>query len=151
MRAALLALAAVLLAGPAWASPADEIRQRLEQWRDDFNAGRTEPVCDLFAPDIVSSYQGRPDLDHAGICTQLARAMAVPDRRLRYDVQIQDILVDGDLAAVRLVWTLVVDTAAGSQTTRDQGLDIFRRQADRIWRIVRFIAYPLPDDAPGVR
>lgn len=151
MRAALLALAAVLLAGPAWASPADEIRQRLEQWRDDFNAGRTKPVCDLFAPDIVSSYQGRPDLAHAGICAQLARAMAVPDRRLRYDVQIQDILVDGDLAAVRLVWTLVVDTAAGTETTRDQGLDVFRRQADGAWRIVRFIAYPLQDDAPGVR
>lgn len=149
MRSAWLALAAMLLAGPAWASPEDEVRHRLEQWRDDFNAGRTDRVCELFAPDLVSSYQGRADLDHAGICTLLTRALAVPDRTLRYEVEIQDILVDGDLAAVRLIWIFEVKTAAGSEISRDQGLDVFRRQPDGAWRIVRFIAYSLPDTGPS--
>lgn len=139
------ALLCVLAAGPAPASPEAEIRGRLEQWRDDFNAGRADRVCDLFAADLVAAYQGRPDIDHAGQCAQLRRALALPGRSLRYGLEIQDILVDGGLAAVRLVWTLEVAGAGGPpERSRDQGLDVFRRQPDGRWRIARFVAYPLP-------
>ncbi len=139
------ALLWALAASPALASPEAEIRGRLEQWRDDFNARRADRMCDLFAPDLVAAYQGRPDIDHAGQCDQLRRALALPDRRLRYELEIQDVLVDGGLAAVRLVWTLEVAGAGGpSERSRDQGLDVFRRQPDGRWRIARFIAYPLP-------
>ena len=139
------ALVCVVAAGPALASPEAEIRGRLEQWRDDFNAGRADRVCALFAPDLVASYLGRPDIDHAGQCGQLHRALAMPDRKFRYGLEIQDILADGDLAAVRLIWTLdVTGPAVTAEHGRDQGLDLFRRQPDGQWRITRFIAYPLP-------
>ena len=52
----------------------------------------------------------------------------------------------GDLAIVRLVWTLNVsspDTPKAVQST-EPGLDVFRRQPDGSWKISRYIAYEAP-------
>lgn len=46
---------------------------------------------------------------------------------------------------MRLIWTLEVAGDRGPpERSRDQGLDVFRRQPDGRWRIARFTAYPLP-------
>ncbi len=59
---ALVLLPALVL--PATADDAGDIRARLEQWRDDFNASRAHKVCDLFSIEAVSNYGpwegGRP-------------------------------------------------------------------------------------------
>ena len=54
---------------------------------------------------------------------------------------IHEIVVDGDLAVVRLGWTLTTQTAAGTEVTEEQGLDVFRRQPDGRWSIARFMAF----------
>lgn len=53
----------------------------------------------------------------------------------------------GDLAVVRLIWTLTVTDADKkvAETTKDRGIDIFRRQADGRWKISRYIAYPMKE------
>src|SRR5690606_34477965 len=84
-----------------------EIRAALREWADDWNAGRLAPVCDLFAKDVVLSFPGGPDRDWKTMCDGFARLFAGGAPTLRYDPpEIEEVLVSGDLAAVRVVWTL---------------------------------------------
>jgi steroid delta-isomerase len=50
----------------------------------------------------------------------------------------------GDLAVVRLVWTLETEReyGVGKKTIQEPGIDVFRRQADGSWKISRYLAYP---------
>ncbi|WP_191059607.1 YybH family protein [Geminicoccus harenae] len=123
---------------------AQAVRAALEQWRADFNAGRAGAVCDLFAPDLRYVYGGEPERGHAELCAGLQRALRDPERRLAYDLAIQEIIVAGDLAVVRLEWTLSTTSAATGAliaTSTERGMDLFRRQDDGRWRIVRFLAF----------
>ena len=105
MPAASLTLALVLAATAARADdPTDDsaIRKALTDWTEAFNAGDAEQVCDLFAPDLISSFRGAPERGFAELCGQLRRSLADPDRTYRYSLDLKEILVSGDLAAVRL-------------------------------------------------
>ena len=68
------------------------------------------------------------------------RAAIQPDT---YDLTIKEIIVSGVLAAVRLVWTLTVERPGqvGCTAITEPGLDLFRRQGDGTWKIVRYLAY----------
>jgi steroid delta-isomerase len=73
-------------------------------------------------------------------------ALSDPNKSYHYDLEIKEILVSGDLAVVRLVWTLKLRSKSGGpeQVTREPGMDIFRRQADGSWKISRYMAYESP-------
>src|SRR5271156_6778128 len=142
---------AMLLAGSlasAEQSVADaqnEIRVALEKWKLDFNAGDTSQVCALFAPDLISNFRGQPEDTYNSLCANLQMALSDPAKTYHYQLEIKEILVSGDLAAVRLVWTLNVKSKiAPVETTREPGLDIFRRQPDGSWKIARYMAYEAP-------
>jgi uncharacterized protein (TIGR02246 family) len=137
-----------MLALPAGAQhdAADEVRARLAQWRDAFNAGEVDRLCDLFAPDLVVTYQGTPDRGYAAFCRQLETAVADPALELRYDLEIEEIIPAGDLVVARVIWTLTSRAAGAEPESQvERGMDIFRLQPDGAWRIARFIAY---DEAP---
>ncbi len=53
--------------------------------------------------------------------------------------------LSGDLAVVRLVWTLVVRVGgkAEPEMSDEVGMEVFRREAGGVWRIVRNIAFRL--------
>ena len=148
-RVHLVVLAAAMLltgvASPALA--ADDARARIEaaltQWKDDFNAGRADKVCDLFARDLRADFRGQPERGYDALCGLLKRSLADPARAYAYALAIKEIVVWGDTAVVRLTWTLTVRPRAGGQaaTSVEPGLDVFRRQRDGHWRIVRYIAY----------
>jgi uncharacterized protein (TIGR02246 family) len=124
---------------------ADAIRARLEQWPAAWNARDLPAVCDLFAPDVLLSFPGGPDRDHTAMCEGFRALFARTDRTMRYDPpEIQDVFVDGDLAAVRLVWTARItgEGIDGEQVEREQGLDVFQRQPDGRWRIRVSHAFP---------
>jgi ketosteroid isomerase-like protein len=74
-------------------------------------------------------------------CDRIAAALADDTRRLTYSADIEEIIVSGDLAAVRLVWTFRVRKGGEDRVSREPGLDLFRRQPDGAWRIARFLAY----------
>jgi steroid delta-isomerase len=121
----------------------NEIRSAIENWRSVFNARDEEQVCDLFAPDLVANYQGEPERNYSSLCQMLRTALRNPDARYRYSVQINEIMVYGETAVVRLVWTLEIDQAGNlKQTIEEPAVDIFRRQPDGGWRISRYLAYP---------
>ncbi|MCG5236424.1 YybH family protein [Xanthobacter oligotrophicus] len=148
--AVVLALPASLrLAGAGEAAQTSDqaaIRARLTGWAEAFNAGDAARVCDLFADDLQSDVETAPVGDKASVCGRLKAALAKPDRRLTYTVAIHDILVSGDMAAVRLTWTSTLSAAGKStpdksESWAEQGLDVFRRDPDGVWRIVRYMAY----------
>ena len=147
MRSAAVCLA---IASPVWgqSDTPDQaaIRSALTQWMADFNAGRADKVCALFAPDLIAQYRGQPERGYEALCDLLKGSLGDRAKTYRYALAIKEILVAGDLAVVRLTWTLTVrGKDAASETTSDEpGIDIFRRQGDGSWRISRYIAYEAP-------
>jgi ketosteroid isomerase-like protein len=142
--AALAMLLAVAAPPPSFAGEAEAaIEARLVAWTEDFNARRYDRLCELFSADLVADYQGEPQKDRDTLCAGL-RQLAGVDRTYRYALDIHEVIVSGDLAVVRLTWTLTVTGhgIAGEATVTDVGLDVFRREADGAWRIARFVAFP---------
>lgn len=144
---ALAMLALLLGAVPGHAQDVEgAVRAALARWTEAFNTGDRDGVCDLFAPDLLATNRGRTDRDFDELCAQLRRVLADPDHRYRYSADVHEVLTSGDLAVVRLDWTLEVRDAGGKllETGVDAGMDVFRRQPDGAWRIARFIAFDMP-------
>jgi uncharacterized protein (TIGR02246 family) len=146
LRGGLVSLALISPAVTQGDTPAQAaIRAALTQWMADFNAGRAEKVCDLFAHDLVAQYRGQPERGWDALCDLLRRSLADRDKSYSYALAIREILVKGDLAVVRLTWTLKVRGKDAAETTSvEPGIDIFRRQADGSWKISRYIGYESP-------
>jgi ketosteroid isomerase-like protein len=142
-----LVVAVALLTGSwTWAFadmlPQDQIKAALTQWTSDFNAGRADKVCGLFAQDLRANVRGAAERDYASLCGLLQRSLSDRTKRYSYALEIKEILVSGDSAVVRLVWTLtVVPVDAPMETSIEPGMDVFRREADGSWKIMRFMAY----------
>ena len=127
-----------MLAGDA----ATEVRSALTQWMADFNAGKTERVCELFATDIRADFRGYPTRDHKAVCDLLAKSLTNKTRAFSYALDIKEIVVFGDVAVVRLVWTLTIKEKGGGEfKSVEPGMDIFQLQADGSWKIVRYMTY----------
>ena len=125
--------------------PASTIRSALVQWRADFNARRAAHICDLFAPDLRYDFYGAPERTYPLLCARLRRALADTTQSLHYDLRIKEIIVSGNLAIVRLTWTSTATISGKKQSTDETGLDVFGRQPDGSWKIIRYIAYPEKD------
>ena len=151
-RHSLVILSALALLGgavaPLSAQSGDQaertIRDALAKWTKDFNARDASHICELFAPDLVYDYRGFPERDYPTLCGLLHRSLADPTRTFRYALDIKEVIVSGDMAVVRLVWTLKVTSAGATEESREPGLDVFRRQPDGSWKIARYIAYQAP-------
>jgi ketosteroid isomerase-like protein len=122
------------------------IRATLSRWMADFNAGRADKVCDIFAPVLRADVKGAGERDFDAQCKVLRGALADPARSLSYALDIKDIFNAGDMAAVRLAWTLTtrVKETGAVTTVEEQGLDVFGRDSDGHWRIIRFVSYERP-------
>jgi len=146
LRASLVSLVLASAAAAQSDTPAQAaIRAALTQWMADFNAGRAEKVCDLFARDLVAQYRGQPERGWDALCDLLRRSLADRSKTYSYALAIKEILVEGDLAVVRLTWTLTVRAKDSAETTSvEPGMDIFRRQADGSWKISRYMGYESP-------
>lgn len=144
--AALVALAVVVGATvPALADPAADraaILQRFELWTAAFNAKDPVGACDLFAPDLLYSFPEVLQGTRETMCTNLEKLFARTDLRARYEKpDIHEIIMAGDVAIVRLTWTLTTEANGARDTTTEEGMDFFRRQPDGKWSIARFVAF----------
>ncbi len=118
------------------------IMARLHRWTADFNSKDPVGVCDLFAPDLVYSIPEVTQGTRETLCANLNAILAKSDVKLRYaNPDVHEIVVVGDVAVVRLTWTLTTEAAGGKDTTTEEGMDMFRRQADGRWSIARFVAF----------
>lgn len=131
----------VLLAGSALAGQGAEaeIRARLDQWTQAFNSGDKAAACELFSRSLVSDYRGQGTADYATRCALIAKALDSKERRFRYAADIKEVIVEGNLAVVRLTWTLTI--TPGDIRSVEPGMDIFRKEDDGKWRIIRYMAY----------
>ena len=148
-RALAAVLAGCLLAPAAAQSEAaaeKAIRDALTRWTADFNAREASRICDLFAPDLRYDFRGTPERDYDAMCSALRRALGDRSKTLTYSFDIKEIIVSGDMAIVRLVWTSQLSHSGSAQVieTKEPGLDVFRRQPDGTWRISRYMAYEAP-------
>ena len=115
-----------------------DIDAALRQWPRDFNARNLDAVCGLFADDVVLAYPGAPDRNRDAFCDQMRVQFRDPSKTFSYDEpDIKEIIVEGDLATVRLFWTLTVRDTSGKvlETIHEDGVDVFRRQPDGSWKI----------------
>jgi ketosteroid isomerase-like protein len=120
------------------------IRVALEQWTADFNARNAQAACSLFAPELRYDFRGHPERNYADICGLLHHSLGDRTKEYSYSLEIKEILVSGELAVVRLVWRLKTSSVGASAPFAESiepGMDIFRRQADGSWKIIRYIAY----------
>ena len=71
------------------------------------------------------------------------RSLRDPERAYSYALAINEIVTWGDTAVVRLVWTLTIQQKGkpGEEQSVEPGMDVFRRQADGSWKIVRYMAF----------
>jgi steroid delta-isomerase len=138
-----VALATFPAAGQSADPATDAIRTALLQWTADFNARKSAQICDLFARDLRYDYRGQPERGYREICDLLQRSLSDPTRHYNYSPEIKEIIVSGDMAVVRLIWTLTISGEGQNNPmiSKEPGLDIFRREADGAWRIIRYIAY----------
>jgi ketosteroid isomerase-like protein len=127
----LIAAATAVSAQPAGEAEA-AIRNALSRWTSDFNAGDGARICDLFAKDLLYDYRGFPERDYESLCSLLRRSLADRTKQFAYSLDIKEIIVAGDLAAVRLVWTLKMTVPGAAKAV------------DGSWKIVRYIAYEEP-------
>ena len=143
---AALVVAFVLLTGcsqpDSWRTDADAdraaIEKALRQWPVDFNSGLLDAVCGLFADDVVLIYPDSANRDHDEFCDQMRKLFDDATAKFSYAApDINEVIVDGDLAVVRLIWTLTVRNESGQvlETTVEDGVDVFRRQDDGSWKI----------------
>jgi ketosteroid isomerase-like protein len=126
---------------PALADPAADIRAALTQWTDDFNAGRADKVCGPFAPDLRANVRGVAERDYGALCDLLQSSLKDRSKHYTYALDIKEIRVWGEVAVVRLVWTLTVSQNGIGTVSVEPGMDIFARQPDGAWKITRFMAY----------
>lgn len=128
---------------------ADERRivEALEGFPVAIAARDVDAACDLFAEDAILVYPGTPDRDRDAFCRGLNERLGDADFTLSYEPpEIQQVVIDGDTAAVRLIWTGTATSAGGeAETWREQGLDVLVRDTDERWRILISHAFPLQD------
>lgn len=153
MLAAALVVAGLLATGTQAADdPEAAVRAALAKWTEDFNSGDQQAVCDLFAPDLHYDFRGFPERNYDDICKQLQASLRDKTKTYNYALDIREILVAGDIAVVRLVWTLTTKLGDGRQVTSEEpGMDVFRRQPDGSWKIIRYVAYEAPEPSTALQ
>ena len=98
-----------------------------------FNARDLGRVCDLFAPDLVAIYRDLPDRRFDQLCAHPRSVLGESARRFRYSLDLKEVVAAARDASGALMATSV-----------EASLDILRRQSDGRWRIVRFLAFGMP-------
>lgn len=122
-----------------------QVISRLQQWPKDFNQKNISGVCDIFSTELVASYPGRPDKNYNDMCRQLTTVLMDASKQYRYeDPKIDQIIVDKDLAIVRVRWILVKNTKGQTspEFIKEKGIDVLKRQEDGQWKIIISHAYP---------
>ena len=144
---ALIAIAALLLAAPAFATPADEaaIRDHGRQWVMAFKGGDIEGLMKLYTPDAEVALHGQPKLK--GI--DAIRAYFTPRLKSPPDADFllaeESLVVDGDMAAFMSKYWFTIRTPKGEFKDPGRSLIVYRRGKDGVWRIRMDIDQAAPD------
>jgi ketosteroid isomerase-like protein len=123
------------------------IKAALYRWQDAFNRGDHKTTLEIWATnDVVLSWPGRPDRTYRDIVASASKQD--PNIQETSFVDIEEVLVSGDLAYVRDTWRhSITDKSSGKTTTlRLRSIEIWRKLPQQGWKITRSMLY---DDAPA--
>lgn len=135
------------------AADADAIRNALFAWMSAFNNRDENAVCNLFAPDLQFDFGSMQNGTFAELCDRLQRALHNPGISYQYALEVREILISGDLAIVRLAWTLTITRRAQPNPVveHELGMDVMRHEPNGAWRIFRFVGYNVPREPMAQR
>jgi ketosteroid isomerase-like protein len=145
---------------PARGRAADSasIRAAIERGARGFERAQPDSILAHYARDIVLSYPGIPDQDYATLARGYGELRDRPATvRATTTPTFDEILVDGNLAVVRVRWTTTIRTAATGaaaaiESTRYlRDLQVWRREANGEWRFFRGMHYRDSTAAPDRR
>jgi ketosteroid isomerase-like protein len=139
-------LACFIPAATAGGDDRAAIRAELDAWTQAYNARQRDSICGIFSKELRYKFGEVPDRGYNDVCTALGRLLADQTIRSHYTLDLREILVYGDIAVVRLVWILDESKAGSNHTVRslEPGMDMFQRQKDGSWKIIRYLAYTSP-------
>ena len=152
--ATLLLAPAVAVAQPSPDADAQAIRAKILQGARGFMLGDPDTVLAHYARDIVLSYPGIPDMDHATLARSYGELRRRPaGERATTTPTFDEVLVSGDLAVVRVRWTTTITDSTGRASTRRlRDMQVWRRERDGQWMFVRGMHYREPErDSSAVR
>jgi uncharacterized protein (TIGR02246 family) len=141
MRSILVTLTTVvLLAGnisfaASAPSAVDEVRTTRTAWNDAYNTGDVNRLIALYTEDAVSMAPGIPaTVGRPAIKTDLGMFLA--DNKVHETAQIQDIMIQGDLAVERANYVAQITPRKGKPfTERGKHIVAYRRGPDGQWRV----------------
>lgn len=82
------------------------------------------------------------------MCQHLTAVLKDPNKTFHYESpKVEQIIINDNLAIVRLIWTLRISDRSGINidSIQERGLDVFTRQKDGSWKISISYAYPEKD------
>lgn len=152
--AACLLTAISILGAQASAQNASEkdvevLRSAILKSAESFNKGDADAIMSPYAKDIVLSYPGLPDLGYDEL-VQSYREMVKrpPGVTVQTSPTIEEILVSGDLALIRVMWTTTTTEANPPRqaTRRMKDFQVWRRESDGTWKFARGMHFRIPEE-----
>ncbi len=122
------------------------IKVALYRWQEAFNRGDHKSTLEIWAPgDVVVSYPGRPDRTYRDIVA--SAETHDPNTEETTFVDIEEVIVSGDLAFVRDTWrhTVRQKQSGSTRQLRLRSIEIWRKLPQAGWRVTRAMLY---DDTP---
>jgi uncharacterized protein (TIGR02246 family) len=117
------------------------LRQLIQQTAQAINTNDAAGIMAHYSKDIIVSYPGTPDTTYDEF-DRSYRQMLTPSTTTSTVPTIDEILVSGDLAVVRMMWnTTIADKATGRSTSRQaKDLQVWRRE-NGSWKFFRGMWY----------
>jgi ketosteroid isomerase-like protein len=118
-----------------------KIRTALENWVINFNGGNYEQTFEIWSPELIGWYPGGREVTFAD-ATKIPSGNATT----KFELQINEILVDGKLAVVRDTWRQSVkrNAATPEENSTLKSYEIWKKHDDGKWRIIRWISFEEP-------
>lgn len=119
------------------------IRQSLADWLKAFNSGDYAKAAQVWAPDMRGWGDGEEDSYQREM--DAARSMPrVDNPKVHYALRIDEVMVEGDMAVVHDTWT---EIGATGKARTFPSFEVWRRQADKSWKISRWLDGPSTPDS----
>jgi uncharacterized protein (TIGR02246 family) len=132
-------------ASAAQARDVEAVRAAVMKSAEAYNANDPDAVMALYARDVVLSYPGLPDMGYETLARGYAEMRSRKPGSARTEPTIEEILVSGDLAVVRMIWNTTVTDDAGARNSRQmKDLLVWRREPDGSWKFARGMHFRIP-------
>jgi ketosteroid isomerase-like protein len=131
----------------AQSSPQDQalLRRLVVESGNALNRRDLEGMVASISPDLVLSYPGIADMGYESLKRAYAEMIAPGGASVTTVPTIEEVLVSGDLAVVRVTWTTTIASGPSDQKTRrTRDMQIWRRDDRREWKFIRGMHYREP-------